>query len=219
MEYHLVVEPEGREIPVGKMLCLGKNYALHAKEMGGETPEQPVIFTKPRTALVRTGGAVVIPDISSNVHHELELVVVIAQRMKGVSEEDAMDGVLGYAVGLDMTLRDVQSLAKKRGEPWAIAKGFDSAAPIGSVLPKEGVADPHNLTMTLTVNGEQRQSGHTGDMIFRIPFTISFLSRIFTLEPGDCIFTGTPEGVGQVKSGDVLRASIDGLPSLEVRVE
>lgn len=218
MEYNLTITPTGDLLPVGKMLCLGKNYALHAKEMGGEAPAQPVIFTKPRTALVHNGGTVVIPHISNNVHHELELVVVVGQRMKDVSEAEAMQGVLGYAVGLDMTLRDVQSEAKKRGEPWAVAKGFDTSAPISAVVPKEQIPDPHNLAMSLTVNGELRQSGNTGDMIFSIPFTIAYLSRIFTLEPGDCIFTGTPEGVGQVVSGDQLVAAIDEFPTLEVRI-
>ena len=218
MDYQLVLASDGSHVPVGKMLCLGKNYALHAKEMGGEAPDEPVIFTKPRTAFLPDGGTVVIPAISENLHHELELVVVIGRRMKDVSEVEALEGVLGYAVGLDMTLRDVQSRAKKRGEPWAVAKGFDTSAPIGSVVLKEQIADPQNLAMKLTVNGELRQSGSTRDMIFGIPFTISYLSRLFTLEPGDCIFTGTPEGVGQVVPGDTLAATVEGLPGLTVHI-
>lgn len=218
MDYQLVLASDGSRIPVGKMLCLGKNYALHAREMGGDVPDEPVIFTKPRTAFLPNGGSVAIPAISENLHHELELVVVIGTRMKDVSETEAMEGVLGYAVGLDMTLRDVQSRAKKRGEPWAVAKGFDTSAPIGSVVPEEQIANPHNLSMKLTVNGEIRQSGNTRDMIFGIPFTISYLSRLFTLEPGDCIFTGTPEGVGQVFPGDTLAAEIEGIPGLLVNI-
>ncbi len=200
------------------MLCLGKNYVLHAKEMGSEPPSQPVIFTKSRTAFLSNEGEVVIPSISNELHHELELVVVIGELMRNVPEESAMDGVLGYAVGLDMTLRDVQSRAKKRGEPWAVAKGFDTSAPIGEVVLKGDIPDPHDLQMALYVNGKTRQQGYTGDMIFRIPFIISYLSSIFTLEPGDCIFTGTPEGVGQASSGDRLDAQIQGLPSLEVEI-
>lgn len=222
MSYELAIDSaagDGRRLPVGKMLCLGKNYVLHAKEMGGEAPEEPVIFMKPRTAFVPDGGTVVIPPVSDEMHHELELVVVIGAQMKNVSEEEGMRGVLGYAVGLDMTLRDVQSRAKKRGEPWTVAKAFDTSAPISSVIPKERIPDPHDLHMTLAVNGEVRQQGYTGDMIFRIPFTVSYLSRIFTLEPGDCIFTGTPEGVGQVVRGDRLIAGIEGLARLEVHVD
>lgn len=219
MSYDLVVRPDGRNIAVGKMLCLGKNYALHAMEMGGEAPEEPVIFMKPRTSFVANGGTVVIPPVSNELHHELELVVVIGERMKNVPEAEAMNGVLGYAVGLDMTLRDVQSRAKKRGEPWTVAKGFDTSAPISEVVLKESIADPHDLRVTLAVNGETRQEGYTGDMIFKVPFTISYLSRIFTLEPGDCIFTGTPEGVGRVTSGDRLVAELAGVVRLEVRID
>ena len=218
MNYNLTILPDGDQLPIGKMLCLGKNYALHAKEMGGEVPSEPVIFTKPRTAFLPDGGTVVIPSISNELHHELELVVVIGQQMQDVSEEEGMNGVLGYGVGLDMTLRDVQSRAKKRGEPWAVAKGFDTSAPISAILPKDRIPDPGQLHMRLEVNGELRQEGSTGDMIFSIPFTISYLSRIFTLEPGDCIFTGTPEGVGQVVSGDRLLAEIDGVGRLEVGI-
>lgn len=221
MSYDLHViapETEERRIPVGKMLCLGKNYALHAKEMGGEAPEEPVIFMKPRTAYVPNGGTVAIPAVSNELHHELELVVVIGERLKDVDEEEAMRGVLGYAVGLDMTLRDVQSRAKKRGEPWTVAKAFDTSAPISRVIPKEELPDPHDLHMRLSVNEEIRQRGYTGDMIFKIPFTVSYLSRIFTLEPGDCIFTGTPEGVSQVVSGDKLVAEIEGMVELEIQI-
>lgn len=218
MNYELTIKPEGSRLPIGKMLCLGKNYALHAKEMGGEVPSEPVIFTKPRTAFIPDGGTIHIPEISNELHHELELVVVIGKEMRNVSPEEGMEGVLGYAVGLDMTLRDVQSRAKKRGEPWAVAKGFDTSAPISEVVLKESIPDPHNLMMSLTVNGELRQRGETKDMIFTIPTTISYLSKIFTLEPGDCIFTGTPEGVAQVVSGDRLVAEIECVGRLQVAV-
>lgn len=208
MEYLLRTDSAAESLPVGTMFCLGRNYVLHAKEMGGEVPSEPVIFTKPRTAFLPDGGNIVIPSISNEVHHELELVAVIGKTLRNVSEEEAMEGVLGYAAGLDMTLRDVQSRAKKQGWPWAVAKGFDTSAPISTVVPKEEIPDPYNLQMKLTVNGEVRQEGWTGDMVFRLPFVISYLSRIFTLGPGDCIFTGTPEGVGQVVSGDHITGEI-----------
>jgi acylpyruvate hydrolase len=216
--HDLILRPMHTTLPVGKMLCLGKNYEKHAREMGGDVPTDPVVFMKPATALVRNGGTVQIPRVSSEMHHELELVVVIGQTTRDVSESEALDRVLGYAVGLDMTLRDLQSNAKKRGEPWTIAKGFDTSAPISEVVPRELVADPHALTMRLTVNGAVRQQGTTADMILGVPRIISYLSSIFTLERGDCIFTGTPEGVGQVIAGDRLYAEIEGIVALEVTV-
>jgi 2-keto-4-pentenoate hydratase/2-oxohepta-3-ene-1,7-dioic acid hydratase in catechol pathway len=216
--HDLILKASHTTIPVGKMLCLGKNYERHAKEMGGDLPVEPVIFMKPSTALLRSGGTVLIPGVSREMHHELELVVVIDRGGKDIPEGEAMDYVLGYAVGLDMTLRDVQSAAKKRGEPWAVAKGFDTSAPISEVVLKDRIADPHDLTLSLTVNGQLRQRGSTADMVLKIPRIISYLSGIFTLERGDCIFTGTPEGVAQVVAGDRLLAEIDGIVALEVGV-
>ncbi|MEO5930696.1 MAG: fumarylacetoacetate hydrolase family protein, partial [Candidatus Kapaibacterium sp.] len=188
--HDLILKATHTTLAVGKMLCLGKNYEKHAKEMGGDVPADPVIFMKPATALLRGGGMVMIPTVSHELHHEVELVVVIDRAGKDIPEDDAMSYVLGYAVGLDMTLRDLQSVAKKRGEPWAVAKGFDTSAPISEVFPRDQVADPHALILSLKVNGETRQHGSTGDMILKIPAIISYLSRIFTLERGDCIFTG-----------------------------
>jgi 2-keto-4-pentenoate hydratase/2-oxohepta-3-ene-1,7-dioic acid hydratase in catechol pathway len=216
--HDLILRPTHTTLAVGKMLCLGKNYEKHAREMGGDVPADPVVFMKPATALVRNGGVVQIPRVSREMHHELELVVVIGRTARNVSEADAMEHVLGYGVGLDMTLRDLQSAAKKRGEPWAIAKGFDTSAPISEIVPRDLVADPHALSMRLSVNGEVRQQGSTADMILGVPRIISYLSSVFTLERGDCIFTGTPEGVGQVIAGDRLFAEIEGLVTLEVTV-
>ncbi|MDB5032847.1 MAG: isomerase/hydrolase [Chlorobi bacterium] len=216
--HNLILKATHTTLAVGKMLCLGKNYEKHAREMGGDVPADPVIFMKPATALLRGGGMVMIPTVSHELHHEVELVVVIDRAGKDIPEDEAMSYVLGYAVGLDMTLRDLQSSAKKRGEPWAVAKGFDTSAPISEVLPRDHVADPHALTLNLKVNGETRQHGSTGDMILKIPAIISYLSRIFTLERGDCIFTGTPEGVGQVVAGDRLAAELEGLVAVEVTV-
>jgi 2-keto-4-pentenoate hydratase/2-oxohepta-3-ene-1,7-dioic acid hydratase in catechol pathway len=216
--HDLILKASHTTLPVGKMLCLGKNYEKHAVEMGSDVPPDPVIFMKPATALLRPGGTVQIPRISSEMHHEVELVVVVEKTARDVPEERAMEYVLGYAVGLDMTLRDLQSVAKKRGEPWAVAKGFDTSAPISEVVLRDAVADPHDLTLRLAVNGQVRQHGSTRDMILKIPRIISYLSAIFTLERGDCIFTGTPEGVGQVVEGDRMVAEIEGVVGLEVSV-
>lgn len=214
----LILHPTHTTLAAGKMLCLGKNYERHAREMGGEVPPDPVVFMKPASALLRGGGTVLMPALSNDMHHEVELVVVIGQTARDVDEQNAMQHVLGYAVGLDMTLRDVQSKAKQRGEPWTIAKGFDTSAPISEVVLAEQIADPHDLKLSLRVNDQVRQHGSTGDMVLRIPYIISYLSSIFTLERGDCIFTGTPEGVGPVVDGDRMVAEIEGIVSLEVRV-
>lgn len=216
--HDLILKATHTTISVGKMLCLGKNYERHAAEMGSEVPVDPVIFMKPSTALLRNGGTVLIPRQSDDLHHEVELVVVIDRTARDVAEDQAMDYVLGYAVGLDMTLRDLQSTAKKRGEPWTVAKGFDTSAPISDVVLRDAIPDPHALTLRLAVNGQERQRGSTADMILKIPRIIHYLSGIFTLERGDCIFTGTPEGVSRVVEGDRLTAEIEGVVSLDVVV-
>ena len=208
----------GERLRVGKVLCIGRNYALHAAEMGTAVPQSPVVFLKPSTAIVRTQGTVVLPEMTSNVHHELELVVVIGPGGRNIRESKALDHAMAYAVGLDMTARDLQSEAKKKGRPWSVAKGFDTFAPLGPLVPADKVADPQALTILLKVNGTVRQHGHTGDMIFSVARLISYCSRVFTLEPGDLLYTGTPEGVGPVISGDQLEAGCTGLPSLTVTV-
>ena len=210
----------GFEAPlhVGKLLCIGRNYEKHAAEMRSEVPGEPMIFLKPSTAIVRSGGDIVIPRQLSEVHHEVELVVVIGRGGREIPESEAMDHVAGYAVGLDMTARDIQARAKEKGHPWTVAKGFDTFAPLGQFVPTSTVPDPARLMIRLTVNGSTRQEGHTGDMIFPVAHLVSFCSTIFTLEPGDLIYTGTPEGVGPVVPGDRLVASIADWPLLEVGV-
>lgn len=207
-----------KSFSVGKILCLGRNYAAHAQEMRAAVPESPVVFLKPATAVIHNGENVVIPRISSDVHHEVEMVVVIGKRAKNVRVEDAYTYVDGYAVGLDMTLRDVQAAAKERSLPWTVAKGFDTSAPVSYAVEKDKVANPHSLTLSLKVNGERRQHSNTACMIFRVDFLLSYLSTIFTLEPGDLIFTGTPEGVGSVHPGDVLEAELEAVGTLRVGV-
>lgn len=211
---------DGTEIPVGTMYCIGKNYAAHAKEMGGEVPANPVVFLKPPAAFVPNHGTIHIPPFSQNVHHELELVVVIGQDCANISEESVRNVIAGYAVGLDMTLRDVQSEAKKKGEPWTTAKGFVSSAPISNVVPASAIpAEQKFFDIQLFVNSELRQKGNTELMERSIETLISYLSAVFTLRRGDCIFTGTPEGVSAVKKGDTLQAEIVGLTVLTVTVD
>lgn len=200
-----------------KVICIGRNYVAHIRELANEIPDRPVVFLKPPSALVSSGESIVLPAASDDVHHEVELVVEIGRPCKNVDPASAMSVVRSYAVGLDMTARDLQSDAKKKGLPWTVAKGFDTFAPLGPLTPVDGI-DHGNLDIRLEVNGEVRQQGNTSLMIFPIPSIIVYVSTVFSLAPGDLIYTGTPEGVGPVKAGDHLVATITGLPPLEVSV-
>lgn len=202
----------------GKILGIGRNYAAHAREMSAEPAVEPVIFLKPSTALVPNGGVVRIPTMSSDVHHEAEVVAVIGRKIKDASLDEAAEAVCAYALGLDMTARDLQSVAKTKGHPWSVAKGFDTSAPLGALVASNEIGEPQKLDFQLTVNSEVRQVGNTSDMINDIPALVSYCSGIFTLEPGDLIYTGTPEGVGPVHPGDVLTVSAPGFASLTVTI-
>ena len=210
--------PDGREVRPGKILCIGRNYAAHVREMGdvAEPPVEPVVFLKPTTALVASGGEVVLPRQSQDVHHELELVAVVGRGGRHIDEADALGHVAAYALGLDLTARDLQAQAKASKGPWSIAKGFDTFAPLGPLAAAESVGDPGSLEIALAINGEERQRGTTDHMIHSVPHVVAFLSSVFTLDPGDLIYTGTPEGVGPVRDGDRLEATGTGLPALVV---
>lgn len=212
------VKLDGRDIPVGKIVCIGRNYAEHIKELGNQTAEQAVIFMKPANTIVPSGGTVVIPDYSDDCQHEIELAVLIGRQAKGIRVDQALDHVAGYGVALDLTLRDVQSAQKAQGLPWEIAKAFDSSCPLSVFVPAKQVADPQQLQLKLTVNGEVRQHGNTRDMLRSTATLIAVVSRYFTLEEGDIVLTGTPAGVAKIASGDRLEASIDGVGSLSVTV-
>ena len=207
-----------QQFPIGKIVCLARNYAEHAKELGNETPVAPVLFMKPASSVIGDGGAVRIPAYSQECHYEVELAVLIGKQARNVTAERALDYVAGYGVGIDMTLRDVQNSLKAKGLPWEIAKGFDTACPLTDFVPASAVADPHALNLKLAVNGEGRQDGTSSDMINRIPQIIAHISGIFTLDPGDVILTGTPAGVGQVRAGDVMTAEIGTVGRLTIPV-
>lgn len=210
---------EGNPIAVGKIVCVGRNYARHIEEMGGKADADPVFFLKPPTALLTgTHLKVSVPTSFGELHHEVELAVLIGRRAQAVDEEKALDFAAGYAVAMDLTLRDLQSKAKRDGGPWALAKGFDGSAPVGFFVARSGVGDPHDLKIGLSVNGEVRQSARTSAMIHRIDRLLSYISRLMTLEPGDILLTGTPEGVGPLNDEDSVLARIDGLPDLEIEV-
>ena len=213
------VEGGGKEFTIGKIVCLARNYSEHARELGNETPTAPVLFMKPASSVLADGEAVRIPLYSDECHYEVELAVLIGSRASGISPQQAMECVAGYAVAIDMTLRDVQNMLKAKGLPWEIAKGFDTACPLSDFVPPGAVLDPHDLTLQLSVNGEIRQHGNSSDMIHRLPQIISHIASIFTLEPGDVILTGTPAGVGKVRQGDVMEAEIPGVGTLKIRVQ
>jgi 2-keto-4-pentenoate hydratase/2-oxohepta-3-ene-1,7-dioic acid hydratase in catechol pathway len=208
----------GQQFTIGKIICLARNYAEHAKELGNETPAAPVLFMKPATAVIGDGDAVRIPTYSQECHHEVELAVLIGKEASHVAPEQAMQHVVGYGVAIDMTLRDIQNQMKAKGLPWEIAKGFDTSCPLSDFVPASAVADPHDLRLRLSVNGEWRQDGTSADMIHRVPQIVSYISGIFTLEPGDVILTGTPAGVGKVEPGDVMEAEISSVGTLKVPV-
>jgi len=207
------------EYLIGKILCIGRNYVDHIKELGNDPPAAPVVFMKPATAVVDDGGQVVIPPYSAECHYEAELAVLIGKEGKDIPESGALSHVAGYGVAIDMTLRDVQDHLKKKGLPWDIAKGFDTSCPLSDFTPAARVPDPQNLTIRLLLNGEQRQHGSTGLMITPVAKIISYLSTLFTLEEGDVILTGTPAGVGRVQSGDGMVAEIEGVGRLAVAVQ
>lgn len=205
-------------VSIGKLLCIGRNYADHAAEMEREVPDEPMVFLKPATAVVRTGNTVRLPAQSRDVHHEIELVAVIGTEGRNIPIEDALEHVSAYAVGLDMTARDLQAEAKKKQHPWSVAKGFDTFAPLGPLVSAASLADPQAVTLRLRVNDEVRQEASTRHMIFSVAELVQYCSQIFTLQPGDLLYTGTPSGVGPVDDGDVLDASVTGCDPLRVRV-
>lgn len=201
------------------IVCVGRNYADHVKEMRSTVLSEPVLFLKPSTAYAPEGSPVLMPAYCRNLHHEVELGVLLGRRGEAVPEAAAMDYVAGYALCLDMTARDVQDECKKKGLPWTLAKSFTSSCPVSAFVPKEKIPDPHALRLWLKVNGELRQEGKTSSMIFSIPYIISYVSKIITLEEGDLILTGTPKGVGAVKENDEIEAGIDGVVNMRFKVE
>ena len=214
----LPVAGETGLFPVRRVYCVGRNYAEHAREMGHDPDrEPPFFFMKPADALV-SDGRFPYPPGTSDVHHEIELVVALGQGGRDIPVERALDCVWGYAVGLDMTRRDRQAEAKKAGRPWDVAKGFDASAPVSPLVPASRIGHPSRGAIWLDVNGARRQEGDLAQLIWRIDETIAYLSGLFHLAPGDLIFTGTPSGVGAVQRGDRLHGHVDGVGELAVEV-
>lgn len=191
-------------LPVGKVVCVGRNYAAHARELGNAVPETPILFLKPSTALVPLSPSFDIRQGRGECHHETEITVLIGNTLKNASESECRAAIAGVTLGLDLTLRDVQNVLKKNGHPWEVAKAFDGAAPLAPFMAPAAFGDLVGTTFSLKVNGELRQQGNTSDMITPVLALLQYISTIFTLQPGDVVMTGTPEGVAALQSGDVL---------------
>ena len=203
--------------PVHRIFCVGQNYAAHTREMGGDpTRQPPFFFTKPGDAIVVSGGAIPYPSETENLHHEIELVVAIGKDGSDIPETRVHDWIYGFAVGIDLTRRDLQAEAKQKGRPWDTAKGFDNSAPCSPITQLNEI--PRRGKIWLEVNGEPRQSGDLADMIWSVPEIISSVSKLFQLSAGDLIFTGTPSGVGPLLRGDAARGGMDGLGEIEIDI-
>jgi fumarylpyruvate hydrolase len=210
------VEGDAAVFPVRRILCVGRNYAAHRREMGGDDRDPPFFFAKPADAVVPFGGAVAYPPATADLHHEIELVVALGAGGAEVPAAQALDLVLGYAVGVDLTRRDLQSAARERGQPWEAAKGFDGSAPISAIRRWAGA--PPQGRIRLSVNGQVRQDATVADMIWNVAEIISEASRLWRLEPGDLIFTGTPEGVGAIVRGDRIEGEVEGVGAVAFRL-
>lgn len=209
MYQHQTQQNQTLDLPLGKVVCVGRNYAEHAKELGNEIPDAPILFIKPATSVVSLENGFSIPQDQGSVHHEAEIAVLVCKEAKSISADTAWQYVSHASVALDLTLRDVQSKLKEKSHPWEIAKGFDGACPLGKWLPISALSNKEQIAIELFKNGEQKQSGNSTQMITSIPHLIAYMSTIFTLQPGDVILTGTPAGVGPLESGDQLKAVLD----------
>ncbi len=214
----IIIKNTNTKIEVGKMICVGRNYADHAKELGNEVPNKPVVFIKPASSIIYSGGEIIHPKFSDNLHHEVELLLLIGKDIKDADIKNSEEAIIGYGLGLDMTLRDLQNEARGKGDPWTVAKCFDTSAVISEFILKKD----YNLTLdeeiTLTVNNKIRQKEKLNKMLFKPVEIVEYISSLMTIEKGDIIFTGTPAGVGRVVQGDVLTASIGNVLELNCKV-
>ena len=210
------VEGSAAQFPVRRILCVGRNYAAHRAEMGGDERDPPFFFTKPADAVVPPGGAVPYPSRTADLHHEIELVVALKGGGANIPVDKALDAIFGYAVGVDLTRRDLQNAAKAKGQPWDAGKAFDHSAPISAIRPASG--PPPQGRIHITVNGQPRQDGQVADMIWNVPEIVAAASKLWTLAAGDLIFTGTPEGVAAIVKGDLVEGAVEGVGSIAFTV-
>jgi fumarylpyruvate hydrolase len=214
----LPVQDSDKLFPIHRIYCVGRNYAEHAIEMGHDPSKEPPFFFQKNPDNIVTDGKFPYPSATSDVHHEIEMVVALSKGGTDIPVEAALDHVFGYGVGLDMTRRDLQGEAKKLGRPWEVGKAFEASAPCGPLVPASEIGHPTSGAVTLKVNAEIRQQGDLNQLIWKVPEMISYLSGLFTLQPGDIIMTGTPAGVGAVVRGDVLEGFVEGIGKIEVVV-
>jgi 2-keto-4-pentenoate hydratase/2-oxohepta-3-ene-1,7-dioic acid hydratase in catechol pathway len=206
---HQTTQNQIIDLPLGKVVCVGRNYAEHAKELGNEVPTEPILFIKPATSVVELESPLTILQDQGSVHHEAEIALLISKDAKDIDADRAWEYVSHFGVALDLTLRDVQSKLKEKSHPWEIAKGFDGACPLSNWIPISGLSNKDKIAIQLEKNGELKQNGDSTQMITPIPALIAYMSNIFTLKAGDVILTGTPAGVGPLASGDELKATLD----------
>ncbi len=207
---HLWVDGSAIDLPLGKAVCVGRNYAAHAKELGNAVPQTPILFLKPSTAIVPLSPSFTIPNDRGSCHYETEIAVLIGKTISSIDADDVAEAIAGYGLALDLTLRDVQNQLKSQGYPWEVAKAFDGACPLSPFIKPEFVSDIKHTEFSLMVNGEPRQHGFSHDMITPVYELIAYISQIFTLQAGDIVLTGTPEGVAALQRGDKLVLSMVG---------
>lgn len=216
---HSLADGSALSLPLGKIVCIGRNYAAHAKELNNEVPSEPLLFIKPASALAPMNEPVTVPKERGQVHFETELAILIGERMTDVDEQAAQHGIAGVGLALDLTLRDLQTELKEKGHPWERAKAFDGACPVSPFLTPASVGDLDDVQIRLSVDGKVRQDGNTSQMITPILKLISHISQWFTLEPGDLVLTGTPAGVGELKAGSKLCVEIVDLLRIETEAK
>ncbi len=216
---HVKFRNSNEQIPIGKIVCIGRNYSEHAKELGNEVPAKPVLFLKPASAVIYSGEDIIHPTYGDDLHHEIELVLLIGSDVKNASPEKSENAIAGFGVGLDMTLRDVQSKLKSKGHPWTLAKCFDTSAVISDFILKDDYKLSLNEKITLSVNGVVKQEDTLSSMVFNPAELVEYVSSVMTLEKGDLIFTGTPAGVSKINLGDKLVGKIEGIAELTCGVK
>lgn len=205
---YIYLKNDQSPVPIANIFCVGRNYAAHAAEMNSPTLELPMIFLKPSSAIAREEKAIQLPEFSRDVHYETELVILIGKSGNDIAQENAWSHIAGYGIGLDLTARDIQTEAKTKGHPWTLAKGFKGAACVSQFIAASELKNPADCHFTLEQNGEIKQRGETRLMLFNITYLIAYISSVFGLTAGDLIFTGTPEGVGKLNSGDKLHLNL-----------
>ncbi len=215
---HYVTLKPDQKFTVGKIVCVGRNYVKHIEEMVAERTKEPVLFLKPPTALANNPEQIELPSFSNEIHHEVELALLVGRTAKKADAADWRQYIAGVGLALDLTARDVQARAKEKGLPWAVAKGFDQSCPVTDFVPLDDAGDIHKKELILTVNEEKRQHGNTAHMIFTAGILLAYISSVFTLEAGDLILTGTPAGVGQLRPGDRVQAELRGIAGLDFRI-